>query len=83
MSESDNEDQHMQDTASVTQAESANNNSSEKERTHPLLVPFVDELEKLGCHPTFDDRIHLYMHWHYSVNHASFQTMMHLAKQKH
>jgi hypothetical protein len=42
VSKSDNEDQHMQDTASVTQAESADNNSSEKERTHPLLVPFVD-----------------------------------------
>jgi hypothetical protein len=83
MSESGNEDQHMQDTASVTQAESANNNSSEEERTHPLLVPFVDELDKLGNHPTFDDNIQEYMHWHYRLTHASFPTMLHMAKQKH
>jgi hypothetical protein len=47
--EDDEEDTgNEQDTASVTQAESADNNSLEKERTHPLLVPFVDELDKKG-----------------------------------
>ncbi len=38
MPESDNEDQHMQDTASVTQAESVDDNSSKEQRTHPLLA---------------------------------------------
>jgi hypothetical protein len=58
VSESDNEDKHMQqDTASGTQAESADNNSSKEERTHPLLVTFEDEVDKLGNHPTFDDSI--------------------------
>ncbi len=54
----------QQDTASVTQEGSADNNSSEEERTHPLLVTFEDELDKLGKHPTFDDSIQEYMHWH-------------------
>ena len=63
VSESDNEDQHMQqNTASATQAESADDNSSKEERTHPLLVTFEDELDKLGNHPTFDDSIQEYMH---------------------
>ncbi len=38
MPESDNEDQHIQDTASVTQAESVDDNSSKEQRTHPLLA---------------------------------------------
>jgi hypothetical protein len=84
VSESDNGDQHIeQATASVTQAESAKNNSSKGERTHPLLVTFEDELDKSGNHPTFDDIIQKYMHWHYSLNHASFPTMLHMAKPKH
>jgi hypothetical protein len=58
VSESDNEDQHIeQATVSVTQAESANSISSKGERTHPFLVTFEDELDKLGNHPTFDDSI--------------------------
>ncbi len=82
VSESDNEDQHMQqDTASVTQAESANNISSKGDRTHPLLVTFEDEPDKLGNHPTFDDSIQEYMHWHYRLNHASFPTMLHMTWQ--
>jgi hypothetical protein len=36
----------------------------------------------LGTHPTFDDSIQEYMHWHYRLNHASFLTMLHRAKQK-
>ena len=72
----------QQDTASVTQAESADNNSSKEQRTHPLLVTFEDELNKLGNHPTFDDSIQEYMHWHYRLNHASFPTMLHMAKLK-
>ncbi len=30
-----------------------------------------------------DDSIQEYMHWHYRLNHASFPTMLHMAKQKH
>jgi hypothetical protein len=50
---------------------------------HPLLVTFEDELDKLGNHPTFDDNIQGYMHWHYRLNHASFPTVLHMAKLKH
>jgi hypothetical protein len=73
----------LTDTASVTQAESADNNSSKEQRTHPLLVTFEEELDKLGNYPTFDDSIQEYMHWHYRLNQASFPTMLHMAKQKH
>ena len=63
VSESDNEDQHMQkDTISVNQTESADKNSSMEQNTHLLLVTFEDELDKLGHHPTFDDSIQKYMH---------------------
>jgi hypothetical protein len=72
-----------QDTASVTQTESADNNSSKEQRTHPLLITSEDELDKSRNHPTFDDSIQEYMHWHYRLNHASFPTMLHMAKQKH
>jgi hypothetical protein len=51
--------------------------------THPLLVTFEDELDKLGKHPTFDDSIQEYMNWHYRLNHASVSTMLNMAKQKH
>ncbi|MFN9978785.1 MAG: hypothetical protein ACK53Y_02665, partial [bacterium] len=62
--DSENENQHMQqDTTSLTQTESANN-SSKEQNTHPLLITFEDELDKLGKHPTFDDNIQEYMHWH-------------------
>jgi hypothetical protein len=84
MSESENEDQHMQkDTTSVNQTESADNHSSKEQNTHPLLVTFEDKLDKLGKHPTFDDDIQEYMHWHYRLNHASFSTMLNMAKQRH
>jgi hypothetical protein len=84
VSESDNEDQHTeQATVSANQAESSDSNSSEGERTHPLLVTFEDELDKLGNHPTFDDSIQEYMHWHYRLNHASFPTMLHMTKLRH
>ncbi len=79
--EPENENQTMQqDTTSQT--ESANN-SSKEQNTHPLLITFEDELDKLGKHPTFDDNIQEYMHWHYRLNHASFPTMLQMAKQKH
>jgi hypothetical protein len=84
VSESENEDQHMQqDTTSVNQTESADNNSSKEQNTHPLLVTFEDELDKLGKQPTFDDSIQEYMHWYYRLNHASFSTMLNVAKQRH
>ncbi len=72
----------QQDTTSLTQTESANN-SSKEQNTHPLLITFEDELDKLGKHPTFDDNIQEYMHWHYRLNHASFSTMLNMAKQRH
>ncbi|MFN9982598.1 MAG: hypothetical protein ACK53Y_21905, partial [bacterium] len=81
--ESENEDQHMQqDTTSLIQTESADN-SSKEQNTHPLLITFEDELDKLGKHPTFDDNIQEYMHWHYRLYHASFSTMLNMAKQSH
>jgi hypothetical protein len=84
VSESDNEDQHIeQATISVTQVKSSDNKSSEGDRTRPLLVTFENELDKLGNHPTFDDSIKEKMHWHYRLNHASFPTMLHMAKLKH
>jgi hypothetical protein len=84
VSESGNEDQHIeQATVSVTQTASSVNKSSEGDRTHPLLVTFEDELDKLGNHPTFYDSIQEYMHWYYRLNCASFPTMLHMAKLKH
>jgi transposase InsO family protein len=49
---------------------------------HPLLVEFDDELDAIDSHPTFADNIQEYMHWHYRLNHASFNTMLNMAKLK-
>ncbi len=52
------------------------------EHKHPLLVEFDDELDAIDKHPTVADKIQEYMHWHYRLNHASFNTMLNMAKQK-
>jgi len=61
--------------------ESTDDNSSKEQRTHPLLATYEDKLDKLGKHPTFDDSIQEYMHWHYRLNHASFPTMLQMANK--
>ncbi len=57
-------------------------NYCEEPAQHPLLITFKDELDKLEKHPTFDDNNQEYMHWHYRLNHASFKTMLSMAKSK-
>ena len=57
-------------------------NHCEESTQHPLLITFKDELDKLEKHPTFNDNNQEYMHWHYRLNHASFQTMLNMAKSK-
>ncbi len=50
--------------------------------THPLSVHFCDKLDQTLSHPTFNNHIQEYMHWHYHLNHALFPVMYHMAKSK-
>jgi transposase InsO family protein len=56
--------------------------NTEESTQHPLLVTFRDELDKLEQHPTLGDKNQEYMHWHYRLSHASFPTMLSMAKSK-
>ncbi len=50
--------------------------------THPLSVHFCDQLDQTLSHPTFNNHIQEYMHWHYRLNHALFPVMYHMATSK-
>jgi hypothetical protein len=59
---------------------STDSKQTNDEHTHPLLVEFDDELDAIDTHPIFADIIQEYMHWHYRLNHASFNTMLNMAQ---
>jgi len=71
--------QQKSDHTDQTKLDSAQTNNMPQ---HPLLVNFDDQLDAIDSHPTFDDNIQEYMHWHYRLNHASFNTMLNMAKLK-
>ena len=94
VSESEDEGDHPNDLTITsdpdqTQQKSHHTNQTKPDSTqtnnmpqHPLLVEFDDQLDATDSHPTFDDNIQEYMHWHYRLNHASFNTMLNMAKLK-
>jgi hypothetical protein len=61
---------------------STDSKQTNNEPKHPFLVEFDDELDAIDTQPTFADKIQEYMHWHDRLNHASFNTMLNLAKLK-
>jgi transposase InsO family protein len=87
ISESEDEGVHPSDSTIAsspkqTQDELSNSVQTKNKPQHPLLVEFDDELDAIDYHPTFADNIQEYMHWHYRLNHASFNTMLNMAKLK-
>jgi hypothetical protein len=53
--------------------------TKETNKQHPLLIEVNDDIDAMDHHPTFNDNIQEYMHWHYRLNHASFNTMYNMA----
>ena len=74
-----------QDATAPTIEETNQQNTTmtkETNKQHPLLIEFNDDLDAMDHHPTFNDNIQEYMHWHYRLNHASFNTMYNMARLK-
>jgi hypothetical protein len=83
--ESDHESIPTMGPPSVVSVEfSTKSKTSDKHQldTHPLLINFDEDLDQHDQHPTFGDTMQEYMHWHYRLNHASFATMLRMAKSK-
>ena len=50
---------------------------------HPVQTTFESQmLDIRNDHPTFEDEVQEYMHWHYKLNHASPTVMQKMAEQK-
>lgn len=76
---------HIDTTAATSPTENSLNDdysihSAMSTMTHPLLVNFDDQSNRLLSHPVLDDHTQEYMHWHYQLNHASFSVIYSMSK---